>query len=303
MPAITRINDEKRYNELLNARRTSVIEAAKLVYQTQQWIDKRELELKPISDFKLDMESQVAAGTTLIPEIQDIVNQQKRRIQELNEFKGMLEQFTKNIHAYNALQQPAELKWYSNNSCYYPHALVSVDDKFLSHWYILHGRRYMQQGCDVSGAKFYASLRKESYLARSDTSSIFSREDLAVAGVMLGGILLFTGLFLGLIVNPLFLILMVVGIALMIYSGIALHCDDPHPPLVADNYIEHETPVVSVDELEHILQTGRSSQEMLPAHAISSEPSAPPLQVVGIFSHTDEYRQDDVRGEPGYNLI
>lgn len=288
MPVITQTYDQKRYDELLNARRTSVIEAAKLVYQTNQWIKKREWELLPISEFQRQMESRVAAGTMLGSEVQDIVKQQEQRIQELNAFKRMLAQFEQKIQEYNTLQQPAELKWYSNANCYYPHALVSLEEQSLSHW-------YHQQGCDVSGTKFYASLRAESNLARPDTSStssISSREVFAGAGMVLGVILFLGGEILGVVVNPLFLILMVVGIALLIYSNIALISDEPRPPLVADNYIKHETPVVSDYELAYILQTG---QAPLPANAIFPEPSAPPLPLMGIFSHN--LSNEDRQGE------
>ncbi|MDF1684761.1 MAG: hypothetical protein P1U36_08915 [Legionellaceae bacterium] len=250
MPVITRKNDERRYNELLNARRTSVIEAAKIVYETKLWIANKEQEWEPNSKLQYDMEQKVAEGISVDLSDERIVKQHQNRIQKLNNFKRMLAKFEEEIRAYNTLSQPVELSWNSGMDCYYPRTLVSfsnsLSNKFLADW-------YHEQGCNVSGIEFYDSLRNESEMARS---SIYYPGVLARVGIVLGCFLAIGGELLGMFVNPAFFVLMIVGVVLASYSSVASDKHRQYP--VADNYIEHEAPVVSDRELAHILKTGQA---------------------------------------------
>lgn len=246
---ITKESNPTYYHKLAEARRASVIAAAILVYNTEQWIAEQEKECvdklaaheKRKADVALLTTTDDRQNDTLTDLQTSIVRDEETLLvshaeiaENIAKLKAMLATFKEQIKSYNA---PSTRSTYISGRPDHPRDLVLIDDKHLKDW-------YKELNCSVYGTDFYAALHEESYGSRK-----YSKTAASICAVL--ALAFYITAIAAL--NAYFLIPFIIC-----YLGI-MAADLGMGP----DHIESAEPLVAGDKLESIFSEGPSAIETI----------------------------------------
>ena len=243
---ITKEGNPGLYKKILDARRASVIEAAKTVYQAEQGVIKKKAEceaamakISPINTaVKLEcQEKQIVSEEhngegQLVYEKQS--KQNKSALDYIEHFEGELKQFKKSVEDCNLVGKSLAnssdflialqpLKWVSGVDREFYFDTIQLDSNLAKERMIAAQRP--RKNLDL----LFRTLRVTLY-----------------AGV---------GVVLTVMVHPIFFLLLILPSLMLFVTG----RNAPIDSFVVDDYIVSENPIVPVEELDTIFSTGDAS--------------------------------------------